>query len=336
MAAPEDLAGFADQLAALLVHAKSECTLEVGRFQFGKRNLTIKASPDSETTPKSGALVAAGNNEWEGYPLYLVNSPGSLSLDWTTLLELGAYGFVRDLRQWGWLATVEPDSGVLIAMHLASREAVCMGLRNLAPRHHAEFLRGLAHWHAIAAGNFLAHCGSVSKNGRAVLIFGRGGSGKTSLVLHCAQTGWRFLGDNVVEIQLNSDGMSAALVYPTIKLRQPLHTSTLNTPQEWDAENNKSIHFIGGSEIAMHPAEMVPVAYCALLSQDLGTDRRHLSRGEALLMTGPDTIAQFPGLESEVLGKVNEMTSGFLIEFLPRAPLDQLEQELALAVKGQR
>lgn len=336
MAEPENLAGFADQLTALLGHAKSKCTVEVGRFQFGKRNLTISASFDSETIPRRGALIAAGNNEWDDYPLYLVNSPGSLPLDWPTNGEVGAYGFVRDLQQWGWLATVEPGSGVVIAMHLASREAVCMGLRNLAPRHHAEFLRGLAHWHAIAAGNFLAHCGSVSKNGRAVLIFGRGGSGKTSLVLHCAQTGWRFLGDNVVEIQLNSDGMSAALVYPTVKLRQPLHTSALKTPQEWDAENNKSIHFMGGSEIAMHPAEMVPVAYCALLSQDLGTVRRHLSQGEALLMTGPDTIAQFPGLESEVLGKVKEMTSDFLIEFLPRAPLGQLEQELALAVKGRR
>jgi hypothetical protein len=52
----------------------------------------------------------------------------------------------------------------------------------------------------------LMHAGLVSKNGRGVLLAGPGGSGKSTSAVMCAHAGFDYLSDDLVGLELSSDG----------------------------------------------------------------------------------------------------------------------------------
>jgi hypothetical protein len=52
----------------------------------------------------------------------------------------------------------------------------------------------------------LVHAGLVSKNGRGVLLGGSGGSGKSTSAVMCACAGFDYLSDDLVGLELSSDG----------------------------------------------------------------------------------------------------------------------------------
>lgn len=327
MANRPELTDFAQKLNQVLSDAQSDCTEAVGVFQFGKRNLHVRACPLSRFRPRDGALVVAKNEDWPTYDLLLLDE--KVGLTCPPSLELGPYGFAREMEDLGWLVTVNRADKMLVAMDKATRTTVCIGPRSMAPRHHAEFLRGVAHWHSHLSGNFLAHGGGVSRDGRGVLIFGKGGAGKTTLVNHCRKSGWSFLGDNVLEIEMNGNLVGSALVYPTLKIREALETRTPGPHQEWDAENQKTIHFLGRDHQSMHVSELVPITFGVFLTADATARPRTMSPGEGLFALGPDSLSQFPGFGREVLHKAKLLTHSLPLRLLPRAPLEELERSLA-------
>lgn len=46
----------------------------------------------------------------------------------------------------------------------------------------------------------MIHAGAISKNGKAILLAGRSGAGKSSLSYRGIQYGWKFMGDDLVAI----------------------------------------------------------------------------------------------------------------------------------------
>lgn len=61
-------------------------------------------------------------------------------------------------------------------------------------------------------GHFLFHAAAVEREGKACLIAGRGGAGKTTFVMDLLRKGWRLLGDDLVIL-----GPGGALAFPTIE-----------------------------------------------------------------------------------------------------------------------
>lgn len=61
-------------------------------------------------------------------------------------------------------------------------------------------------------GHFLFHSAAVERDGKACLIAGRGGAGKTTFVMELLRKGWRLLGDDLVIL-----GPGKALAFPTVE-----------------------------------------------------------------------------------------------------------------------
>jgi hypothetical protein len=63
-------------------------------------------------------------------------------------------------------------------------------------------LRTPLHWALASPDRFLAHGSAVGHRGRAVLLTGRGGAGKTTTTLACVDAGLDFVGDNYLLLDL--------------------------------------------------------------------------------------------------------------------------------------
>jgi hypothetical protein len=65
-------------------------------------------------------------------------------------------------------------------------------------------MRFLLHWILAARGLVFTHAASVGRNGRGVLLVGRGGAGKSTTALACHLNGLEFLGDDYVAVEPES------------------------------------------------------------------------------------------------------------------------------------
>ncbi len=69
-----------------------------------------------------------------------------------------------------------------------------------------------------ARGRPMTHAGAVGRDGRGVLLVGRGGSGKSTLALSCAQAGMEIVADDYV--LLEPDSLTAHAMQSTAKLTE--------------------------------------------------------------------------------------------------------------------
>lgn len=97
-----------------------------------------------------------------------------------------------------------------------SEAALNSGEHRAQPAHHA-----LAAWLA-QRGALMVHAGAVEVDGRALLLVGRGGSGKSTTALACAQAGFGFLGDDLCVVEPADPAMGEPArvhaIYGTAKL----------------------------------------------------------------------------------------------------------------------
>jgi hypothetical protein len=233
-----------------------------------------------------------------------------------------------------WLICLEDDLSAMLAFHVESRQALAFWRTALAPRQIAEFARTLMHWAAIADGNVLVHAAAVAREGRGLLICGVGTSGKTTLVRQCIAEGWTFLADNVVEYSpaTSPDASAAQLwsTYATLKLRRdampvsPPETSI----SQWDDEAEKDIHFLLGTTRAQFASK--PVTHVATLVLQPGgpAQPEPLAAGAGLLAIAPNTVAQFPFYEREVLERISALTRSAPLFTAGRMPLDAMTRIL--------
>ncbi len=66
--------------------------------------------------------------------------------------------------------------------------------------------RTLLHWFLTTHDIHLLHGAAVGREGKAVLLTARGGSGKSTTALSCAQAGMDYLGDDYVAVELHATG----------------------------------------------------------------------------------------------------------------------------------
>ncbi len=66
-----------------------------------------------------------------------------------------------------------------------------------------------------ARGLYLVHAGAVEREGRALIIPGRGGVNKTAVVAELCRRGWQAMGDDFVLLQKRPKGGTLALALPT-------------------------------------------------------------------------------------------------------------------------
>jgi hypothetical protein len=79
-------------------------------------------------------------------------------------------------------------------------------------------MRMLLHWFCETTGLVLVHAAAVGWDSRAVLLAGRGGTGKSTTAMLAVQSGFSFLGDDYVILD-NARGPAVLSTYNSVKFR---------------------------------------------------------------------------------------------------------------------
>jgi hypothetical protein len=103
-----------------------------------------------------------------------------------------------------------PTAGVAV-FHLPDSTAIPASERAAPMREALQLLMA-------ARGRLMTHAGAVGRDGRGVLLVGRGGSGKSTLALSCALAGMEIVGDDYV--LLEPDSLTAHAMQSTAKLTE--------------------------------------------------------------------------------------------------------------------
>lgn len=165
------------------------------------------------------------------------------------------------------------------------------------------------------------HAAAVARDGRALLIAGPGGSGKSTTALACALDGWGYLGDDKVGIEEGTDGDFRALaLYVSACADQPLlarHPRLV--PHGTGGAASKSLIAMG--RVPGVRLESAAPVRAVLIPRVIGaaarTSVRRISPVTALRALAPTSLllpfgAGRPGLES--LAKLVESTPCFAID----------------------
>lgn len=193
-------------------------------------------------------------------------------------------------------AAYQPGSGVLMLYDVAAGEAVawvadagcCPYWEFAAP------LRGLWHWWCEGRGMQLVHGAAVGGSDAAVLLTGKGGSGKSSTALAALLADMSYLGDDYVVVEPGSPPRLHSL-YASAKVdesaleRMPRLRSLVAVPPA--SAQDKAVLFA---------PRRVPGALplCAIVVPRIAADGARLSPlspAAAFLALAPTTVFQLPG-----------------------------------------
>lgn len=163
-------------------------------------------------------------------------------------------------------------------------------------------MRGPLSWLLPQTGRVVVHAGAVAQDGKAALLIGPGGAGKSTLATWAVQHGWDYIGDDLVAVS-NSGTCRVYSLYSTAKLVQaspyPLPDTTYEPDwQEWGAKriyrlNRHFAHAIAAS------AKLVAVVLINRDGDKEGLQR--LSPATATRIVATTTHTLLPGAGGEVL-----------------------------------
>lgn len=182
----------------------------------------------------------------------------------------------------------------------------------LVPGFEASFpLRTIFSWFFGDAGLRVVHAGAVGTGDGAVLLVGKGGSGKSSTSLQCLCAGMRFAGDDYVLADPALPPRVHAL-YSSAKLfpEDAVHFPGLAAARRLRAEESpeKDLYFLhealGGRIAASMPVR-------AILLPRVGGDGpprfAPVSGAAALAAMAPSTLFQLPGTGAEAFGAMADL-----------------------------
>jgi hypothetical protein len=167
-------------------------------------------------------------------------------------------------------------------------------------------LRTAFHWGLGAPGHPLVHAGAVGAHGRAVLLAGPGGSGKSTTAVAALLAGLDYLGDDYVLVDLAPNRPVAHSLYATAKLAPE---ARILLP-EIKAPGNASSRQDGEKDVLdvrrVRPEGIItslPIAAIVLPHVHPGgpTELGPATAGTALRALAPSTIFQAPGAGRESL-----------------------------------
>ncbi len=331
---PDRISALVDDLGLVLATVRSDSSFVRHPFRFGARQLDVFArAKDSEHVPHGGLVNASGVTN---ATLHLIGPDEVAQLRFPADAALAPYGALLDSAGTDWLILRSPDTGKILAMHTGTREALYFPGRRVPPRDRAEFCRPLLHWLAILDGNVVVHAGAVGVEGRGVLVAGAGNAGKSTLVRLCLAAGFDFLGDNVVEVEPRDSGFVLHAAYPTVKVRRD---AAVPVPAywprpEWDDEAQKDIYFL--DDAAPEASGQLLHAATLVLDPTMPPTPRLLDSARAFFLIAPNTVAQFPFFEQEVLTRSGAVVAAAPTWTVGRMAIDSIPTIVAALAAGER
>lgn len=175
-----------------------------------------------------------------------------------------------------------------------------------APWHMAAPLRQIFHWHAVRHGQALLHAGAVSVDGRAALITGPGGSGKSTTSLLCHWAGLDYLGDDYCIVEACGDEVLVHGLYRTGKL----NAASQQLVAGWEAHRSVEVD---QEKRAVFLADALPgpvrasVMLLARVEGETPPGRSPASRMQALAASAPTSILQQRGDAAATLRSIADV-----------------------------
>ena len=172
---------------------------------------------------------------------------------------------------------------------------------DVARWHFAAPLRQILHWHCVQRGQALLHAAAVSSGGRAALITGPGGSGKSTTSLLCHRAGLGFLADDYCVVEPIGDAVEVFGLYRTAKVTEQ---SRRLLPAELDhdfleVDQEKRAVYLPDAVAGPMRADVL------LIARVDGTQSSHrapATRMQAFAAAGPTSVLQQRGSGSLALG----------------------------------
>ncbi|MEZ5567995.1 MAG: hypothetical protein R3E54_06615 [Halioglobus sp.] len=230
--------------------------------------------------------------------------------------------------------SLHPGSAVLTLYHAASATALVWmaDARDCPYWEAAAPLRGLLHWWCAAHGQQLVHAAAIGSEHAAMLLTGKGGSGKSTTALAGLLGGLRYLGDDYVVCENGAGGPAVHSLYNTAKVDRsslallPSLAGAIDPPPP--AEQDKAVLYTA-RRFPRQLAQRMPLRALVVPAVTGGQPRlTPMSRAAAFLALAPTTLFQLPG--------AGRQTTAFLRELVTALPCYQLslggDQQALLAL----
>lgn len=156
------------------------------------------------------------------------------------------------------------------------------------------------------------HAAAVAKNGDAILIAGRGGVGKTTTALVCAEAGWDYLSDDFVLV--GRTPWRAAGMYRSARMREdmfvrlPRSMAAVTNISTDDGELRAEVDVGAVGRIGSNDAEIRAI----VLPQRAGAEQSALTpirRSQVLSALAGPTLIVLAGGHAEIFGKLAELVN---------------------------
>ncbi len=235
------------------------------------------------------------------------------------------------------LTAAVPAEGIAV-FHLPDAAAIPASERAAPIREALQLLMA-------ARGRLMTHAGAVGRDGRGVLLVGRGGSGKSTLALSCALAGMEIVADDYVLLELDSPAAHA--MQSTAKLSEDsaerlgipagaIDAAGFEPTLEGPAKALIDIRGLAPGRMKRRLEIAAVVAPAVPSESALEPSLRRISAGDALRAVAPSTIVQagFGGDGSlATLADLVRRVPGYSLELTPEptanaAAVDRLVAEL--------
>jgi hypothetical protein len=171
-------------------------------------------------------------------------------------------------------------------------------------------MRMLLHWWCEMSGRVLVHAAAVGWDSRAVLLAGRGGTGKSTTAILAAQSGFNFLGDDYVVLD-NVYRPAVLSAYNSVKFRWEMierlssaETLSVNDP---DADEKGYFYLYQTHRNSLIKTLPLKAVLLPTLEQQSKTTFTRLPSTRGLLGLAASSIFQMPGSGKQTLKKLADI-----------------------------
>ncbi len=207
-------------------------------------------------------------------------------------------------------ALFNAESEVLTSLNLNSKIGFYYipDIKQLPYYEKAAPMRLIMHYFAEFNDMILVHGASVSVDGKAVILAGKGGSGKTTTAIASALSGLEYLGDDYVIIDYRNRTVHS--LFCSAKIRWEAHQyipsvkeSSVNSPSD-----DKSYFFMRDlEEIKIRRDAQIAAIIIPSITPDSTPEIFKSSPLMALLLLSSSTIFQMPGSGIKTLAHLKEL-----------------------------
>jgi hypothetical protein len=252
----------------------------------------------------------------------------------------GPHGAVRGYNDERRIAISDPTQRVITLADLDKRVAVVWAASGaaLSDFWRASPLRMLLTRILAAPGRHAVHAGAVGTNGRAVLLAGSGGVGKSTLAIRCVEAGMGYLGDDYVLVARDPTPTVHSL-YSTARLdRRAAGLCTLGTHATFRGDTKAVLDLNSLAPSRVRDAMPLAAVLIPRRTRHNNVSRmRAVSASRALLAIAPSTIFQATGGGTAALELIADLLRRVpAYELETGSPTDDAPAVLSALLRGGR